>query len=67
MCKRRSYVGDLVAEKNLLPDPRIEDLAIINLGELEMLEGCQMRSPSNVAGVLVRQLGALPREGVFTW
>ncbi len=35
----RSYVGDLVAEKNLLTDPRIEDLAIINLGELEMLEG----------------------------
>jgi hypothetical protein len=35
----RSYVGDLVAEKNLLTDPRFEDLAIINLGELEMLEG----------------------------
>jgi hypothetical protein len=35
----RSYVGDIVAEKNLPTDPRIEDLAIINLGELEMLEG----------------------------
>lgn len=35
----RSYVGDLIAEKDLLSDPRVEELAIIDLGELEMLEG----------------------------
>jgi hypothetical protein len=47
------YVGHILAEEKLLQDPRMESLAIVDLGELEVLEGLSERGHA-ITDVLIK-------------